>query len=324
MVEAGLSRGDDVTVLNRGLGGPPPTEAQHLRADRSDSDQMARALGTREWDVVVDTWAGAPDVVSVSCELLRDRVQHCVYVSSRSVYLWPIPVGADESAPVVSGDPLSADEGSYPTAKRGSELAVLAAFADRALLARAGLILGPYENVGRLPWWLDRVRAGGLVAAPGPADRPIQYIDARDLAVWLLAAGGRRVSGAFNTVSVSGHATMGQLLKACVAVVKARTRLVWLPPEVVEDAGVKGWTDLPIWVPPTGELAGLHDGDVSAAYAEGLRCRPIIDTVRDTWEWWRSSERAPSSSDHAPSGPGPKVEAALDAAVAKAVGRRLP
>ena len=66
-------------------------------------------------------------------------------------------------------------------------------FGDRALLARAGLILGPGEDIGRLPWWLTRIARGGDVLAPGPADLPVQYVDVRDLAVWMLdrARGGR-------------------------------------------------------------------------------------------------------------------------------------
>src|SRR6266702_6451584 len=130
------------------------------------------------------------------------------YVSSRSVYQWPMPSGADESAPVVGGDASSEQADDYATAKRGGELAVLEHFDGPAVLARAGLILGPYELVGRMPWWLRRIERGGDVLAPGPRDMPIQYIDCRDLAAWLLHAAGARISGAFNAVSRPGHATM--------------------------------------------------------------------------------------------------------------------
>ncbi|NED78813.1 reductase, partial [Streptomyces sp. SID11233] len=84
--------------------------------------------------------------------------------------------------------------------------------AERALLARAGLILGPYENVGRLPWWLLRMRRGGDVLAPGPRELPLAYIDARDLAQWLLDAGAAGRSGPYDLVSPSGHTTMGEFL----------------------------------------------------------------------------------------------------------------
>jgi uncharacterized protein YbjT (DUF2867 family) len=76
---------------------------------------------------------------------------------------------------------LSEDAADYAAAKRGGELAVVEAFGERALLARAGMILGPYEDVGRIPWWLRRLEKGGLVVAPGPADAPLQFIDAMDL-----------------------------------------------------------------------------------------------------------------------------------------------
>jgi nucleoside-diphosphate-sugar epimerase len=290
VVEAALERGDEVTLLNRGVSGPTPDGVTALRADRRDADQLASALSGKEWDAVIDTWAGAPRVVQDSVRLLAQRVAHYGYVSSRSVYAWPIPVGADESAPLVDGDPTSDDNSDYAAAKRGGELAVVQAFPGRCLLARAGLILGPYEDVGRLPWWLGRIEDGGRVLAPGPRDRKLQYIDARDLAAWMLTCAERGDAGAFNAVSEPGHATMEELLTTCVDVTGSDAELIWTPPEVLEAAGVYGWTQLPIWVPPTGELAALHDCDVTAALLAGLRCRPVRETVADTWAWMRSGE----------------------------------
>jgi len=314
VVEEALARGDQVTTVHRGVSGPPAAGARTVQVDRRDSQAFAAALGAGEWDVVIDTWASAPVVVRDSARRLRDRVAHYGYVSSRSVYRWPMTPGSDETAPVVDGDPGSAEDRDYAAAKRGAELAVLESFPDRALLARAGLILGPYEDVGRLPWWLDRVSRGGRVPAPGPADRKLQYVDARDLAAWMLGAAQRGVSGALNAVSRPGHATMGQLLEACNAVTGAAAELVWLAPDVVEAAGVTGWTDLPIWVPPSGELAALHDGDVRAAYAGGLTCRPVVETVADTWGWLRTAGRPAPRADRPPLGLPPDVEQALAAA----------
>jgi nucleoside-diphosphate-sugar epimerase len=257
-------------------------------ADRTDKASLDAALDGGSWDAVIDTWSGAPRVVLESVQRLVRRVGHYGYVSSRSVYVWPIPVGLDESAPVVDADPDSGDGSDYAQAKRGGELAVVDAFGDRALVARAGLILGPYEVTGRLPWWLRRMSRGGRVVAPGPRDRPLQYIDARDLADWMLDAAERGLGGTYNAVSRPGHTTIGDLLPTCNDVFGGHAELVWLTPEDIEAAGVSGWTQLPIWTPPTGDLAGLHAGDVTAAYSEGLRCRPMPDTVSDTWQWLQS------------------------------------
>lgn len=285
-VETALALGHEVTTVNRGsIAGPAGVDARV--ADRTAPGSLASVLGTDTWDAVFDTWSTQPVVVQESARLLADRVPHYGYVSSRSVYTWPIPSGADESAPVVEADPASADGEDYPSAKRGGELAVLEAFADRSLLARAGLILGPYEIVGRLPWWLGRLARGGQVPAPGPQDRPLQYIDARDLAGWMIRAAEAGTTGIYDAVSSPGHTTIGELLDACLRFAGSASgvELVWVTPEQVEAADVSGWTELPIWVPPTGELAALHDGDTSAAAAAGLVCRPIADTVADTWAW---------------------------------------
>lgn len=284
VVETALARGDEVTTLNRGTSGVETPGVDRRIADRRDPVALADALGGSTWDAVIDTWSQEPAVVRDAARLLRDRVGHYGYVSSRSVHTWPMPDGADEAAPVVDASPDSADASDYSAAKRGGELAA-AEFGPSVLLARAGLVLGPYEVVGRLPWWLRRLAAGGPVPAPGPQDRPLQYVDARDLAAWMLEGAERGNVGPFNVVSPRGHATIGSLLGAAVEVAGGAARLVWRSPEVVAACGVQGWTELPIWTPPTGELAALHDADVSAALASGLRCRPVEETVADTWAW---------------------------------------
>jgi nucleoside-diphosphate-sugar epimerase len=317
IVDEALLRGDEVTTVNRGTSGPPSHGVQAIVADRRDPQALANALGTAEWDAVIDTWSSAPVVVRDSARLLRDRVGHYGYVSSRSVHRWPIPAGADENAPVVDGNAGSTTGDDYAAAKRGAELAVLESCPGRSLLARAGLILGPFEDVGRLPWWLEWVSHGGRVPAPGPPGQNLQYVDARDLGAWMLDAAARQVAGAFNTVSRPGHTTMGQLLEACNDVVGHSAELVWLAPETVREAGAAGWSDLPIWVPPGSELAALHDADVSAAYAAGLRCRPLHETVADTWRWLQVSGRPEPRSDRAPVGLTPDVERALRRAAAE-------
>ena len=281
-VEAALARGDEVTTVTRGVSGTPVDGASARHADRLDPEAMRAALGDDEWDAVVDTWSAAPVAVQTSARLLRGRVPHYTYISSCSVYTWPIEPGSGEGAPVVDGDPASAESADYAAAKRGGELAVQEEFGGDVAIARAGLILGPYEMVGRLPFWLRRIAAGGRVPAPGPHDRPLQYVDGRDIADWVL---GSRPVGTFNTVSEQGHTTIGALLDEVRTVTQSDAELVWLDPATVEAAGVEPWTELPIWVPPTGELAGLHSLDTAAAAAAGLHCRPMQQTVADTWAW---------------------------------------
>ena len=296
VVEAALDAGVDVTALNRGRTQIPGRQVRTLIADRTDRDALRAALGDQTWDAVVDTWSEAPKVVADACELLADRAGLFGYISTQSVYAEPLPMNADEHAPVVEGDPDSPvgviDDGtrSYPIAKRGAELAVLRAFgAERTVLARPGLILGPYEDAYRLPWWLRRIERGGRVLAPGDPARSIQYIDVRDMADWLTGAIRRGTTGTFNIVCKPGHTTMGELLQSAVLVaggtVAAPAELVWVPQELVLGAGIAPWTELPIWLPSEPEYLAEENVDVSAAFATGLKARPVWETIADTWAW---------------------------------------
>jgi nucleoside-diphosphate-sugar epimerase len=235
-----------------------------------------------------------------------------VYVSTRSVYAPPTPAGADESAPLVEGSPDDAEDGAYATIKRGAEVAAVDAFGDRALLVRAGLVLGPYENVGRLPWWLRRIARGGPVLAPGPPDLGIQYIDVRDMAAWSLDAAVAGLGGPYDVVSPPGFTTMRELLETCVEITGSDAELRWTDPERILQAGVEPWQDLPIWLPPGETHAMIHQAGVAKALAAGLKCRPVAETVADTWAWLRSiGGEPPQRPDRPQVGLDPEVEASL-------------
>lgn len=282
VVEAALARGWEVDALHRGVTGTLAEGARPLTADRTDPDQLRAALGDQMWDAVLDTWASAPHVARTAADLLADRVERAAYVSSRSVYLDSSP-GRDETAPLWDGSPDAGAE-LYPKDKRGGELAWLAAFPD-ALLLRAGLVLGPYEDVARLPWWLDRISRGGRVVAPGRPDRPLQYVDVRDLAAFALHRLELSDSGPYDVVSEPGHCSMLELLEACVEVTGSDAELVWVDEADLAAAGAQPWTQLPCWLPEDDEDAGMLASDTSKALAAGLGCRPVEQTVADTWAW---------------------------------------
>lgn len=325
VVEAALARGSEVTVVNRGRQ-PAPAGARSLVADRRVPDALAHALGDElaapasegyRYDLVVDTWSWEPQVVRESARLLEPIAERYCYVSSRSVYAEP-RAGADETAALVPVP--EEDDGDYAGRKAGGERAVEEAFGGRGLLVRPGLILGPWENVGRLPWWLGRMARGGEVLAPGEAEAGIQYVDARDLAWWLLglpaavpgtvagaavpvagvagataprvtdsgvAGAGAARSLAIDAVSPVGRHTMGELLEACAAVAGSgpAVQLTWAPEDVLLAEGVEPWIELPVWLPAGPDHDALHGSDVSRALATGLTFRPLAETVADTWAW---------------------------------------
>jgi nucleoside-diphosphate-sugar epimerase len=306
LVAEGLARGWDVTTLNRGSK-PVPEGVEALVGDRR-LDGL-ESLDQREFDLVADTWSWEPRSVRDSARQLADRAARYVYVSSRSVYVQPTASLATESAPTVEAS--MDDEGfdDYARAKRGAELGVLDAFGDRALIARPGLILGPRENIGRLPWWLTRLARGGDILAPGPADGTFQYIDARDLAAFCLS---EVPAGPYSVVNAPNTTTMGELLQLGREVTGSSGTLRWADPDALIAAGVRPWMDLPVWLPAGEDHETMHESDVTKAMAAGLRIRPLRETVADTWSWLKSiGGVAPQRSDRPVLGLDPEWEREL-------------
>jgi 2'-hydroxyisoflavone reductase len=292
VVEAALARGHAVTLLHRGVHNPDLfPEAERLFGDRTRD--LSLLLG-REWDAVIDTCGFEPEHVRASAELLADAVGHYGFVSSGSAYRgWP-----DE--PVSEDSPLfESGEREYGPLKAACERAAEAAMPGRVLAARAGVIVGPHENIGRLPRWLHRCAEGGEVLAPGPPDAPLQLIDARDLAAWMLDMAEGGCAGAYNAISEPGSATWGELLEAVREVTGGGAELRWADPAWIEERVQEPWDALPLW--PIPSLPGLYGMSGARAAAAGLAPRPLGETVADAWDWlasggvledWRSELRA--------------------------------
>jgi 2'-hydroxyisoflavone reductase len=281
LVDAAVASGHDVTTFTRTTA--PPAGVEELHGDRTTTAGLGE-LADREWDVVFDTWSGAPRVVRLSVSTLRERVGYYSYVSTASVYAAPV-LGSGEDQPKVDADP-GADATDYPADKRGAELAILDAFgSEHCLLARAGIIVGPYESTGRLVWWLRRIAAGGDVLAPGPATARIQWIDARDLAAWMVACAERGTAGAFTAISPPGFVSLGEVFGACFERTASGAVLVWVSPEFIVAQGLSEWLVLPLWLPPGADFDAHYGLDTRRAVAAGLVCRPMRETVADTWVW---------------------------------------
>jgi 2'-hydroxyisoflavone reductase len=268
VAEAALERSDELTLFNRGRTNPQLfPEAEQLRGDR---DGDLSALEGREWDAVVDPSGFVPRVVAASAALLTGAVGHYVFLSSISVYRPPIEAGLDESAAVVElDDPTSEDvQADYGGLKVLCERAVEERFPGRATHVRAGLIAGPHDPTGRFTYWADRLRRGGEILAPGPPKRPVQFVDVRDLADWILLCAERRTNGVFNA---TGEGTSWDALLAGGDV-------TWVSDEFLRDHEVGQWMELPLWLADP-DWAGIHAADVSRAVAAGLRFRPVADTL---------------------------------------------
>ena len=303
VTDAALARGHELTFFNRGQTNPDLyPEVERLRGDR---EHDLGALEGREWDAVIDTCGFLPHVVRASAEALAGSGLYC-FVSSISVYDdFGKPIDEDsELAPLGDqpADSMAPDFANYGALKALCEQAVRDVFGGRALLVRPGLIVGPHDPTGRFSYWPHRVARGGEVLAPGPPERPTQFVDVRDLGEWMVGVCERRVAGAFNATHPG--VTFGELLAACAAVAGNDTSFTWVTDEFLLEQEVGQWMELPLWLAGP-ENAYVDRADVSRALAAGLRFRPLAETVRGTLEEAPTTDAA---------GLAPEREAALLAA----------
>lgn len=294
LVEAALARGHTLTLFNRGTsraGLFPGIEQRTGDRDPLQGEGL-KSLETGDWDAVIDNSGFYPRRVGASARLLAPRVQHYVYLSSISAYRDPSPMQGDEDSPLaVLSDPQVEEMGKhfehYGGLKAACEAAVEAALPGRTTIVRPGFIVGPDDPSGRFTYWPVRFDKGGEVAVPGAPTDPLQLIDVRDLAAWLVLLVENRTMGRFNAVGPAQPMTWGRVVAACqnaTKAPKAASTLTWIPGEFVarqEDLS------FPIWAPYQGDTRGFHTWQNRRAVQAGLKFRPVEQTVADTLAWYQ-------------------------------------
>ncbi|MBV9565873.1 MAG: NAD-dependent epimerase/dehydratase family protein [Bradyrhizobium sp.] len=278
--------GHDVTCAARGLSGPIASGARFVRIDRDASDGL-EPLANDAFDAVVDV-SRHPGQVRRAVAALKPRAGHWTFVSTVSVY-------ADSQTPGQRADtaPLRAPtapdvEHSTDQIYGGAKVACEQAVGEDAFICRAGLIVGPEDPTGRFTYWPARLFRGGEVLAPGAPEDAVQFVDVRDLAEWIVRAAEARLIGVYDGIGPTQ--SRGALLAACAAAVGSSATLNWADRAFLEEHDVRRWAgprSLPLWL-PLPEYAGFATRDARPARDAGLRCRPLVETARDTFDWWRA------------------------------------
>ena len=286
-VQYALARGHRVTLFNRGRTNPQLfPEVEKLRGDRNDD---LAALEGRTWDAVLDNSATRPRWVRQSAQLLRNSVERYLYVSSISVFSDFSIVGLDESGPLATLEDPTVEEitgETYGGMKALSEREAQSAFPERAIVVRPGLIVGPRDPTGRFTYWPVRIFKGGEVLAPGNHADPVQFVDARDLAHWMVRLLEGERSGVYNATGPGSPLTIAEMLYGIRAATSADVSFTWVSADFLVEHEVRGWQHMPVWMPPSDEMAGFARIDSSKAIADGLTFRPLADTARDTVTWY--------------------------------------
>jgi len=292
-VQYAIDRGHEVTLFNRGRSQENLfPDLEKLVGNRDpEVDAGLSALEGREWDCVIDTSSYVPRIAGASAELLKDKCQQYLMISTISVYAGFSQVGMNESAAVGTLEDTTVetvDGATYGPLKAYSEQAVTQHFGNRATILRPGLIVGPRDRTDRYSYWPVRASMGGDMLCPGSGADLVQYIDVRDLAEFIVHCLEQKTMGTYNTISDSKSETVQDMVNTCIEVSGADTNPVWADTDFLTEQGVRPWADMPVWVPNAGEMAGLSQIDVSRAFAAGMKIRDRKVTALDTLNWFKS------------------------------------
>jgi 2'-hydroxyisoflavone reductase len=286
VVEVLRGAGHKLTLFNRGKRNPGLfKDIETLIGDRKG---QIDALKGRDWDVVIDNSGYFPTQVRATAELLKDHVQHYIFVSSISAYADLTTAGIDEDYKLAQLKDPNADkitDENYGGLKAACEQIVEQTYGKRQAVTRPSYIVGPGDHTDRFTYWPVRVAAGGTMLAPGTPRDPIQFIDVRDLAEFMRLCVEQRIEGRYNLCNPPGMVTIGELLDTAKRLSGANTTFVWADQKFLESNKLLESGEIPIWSPTTGEYAGAALVSSARAVARGLRFRDLDTTVRDTLVW---------------------------------------
>jgi 2'-hydroxyisoflavone reductase len=294
-VKYALDRGHKVSVFNRGKTHPGELDerAEQLIGDRNG---QLDALKNRKWDVCIDIPTTLPVWVRDAAQVLKGNVDRYVFISTISVFSDVSKPNMDESGPLAEykgADPMKETQETvranlrlYGPLKALSEKEAEKWFPGKALIVRPGLIVGPGDESDRFTYWPVRIEKGGEVLAPGTPNDPVQYIDARDLAEWVIRMVEQGTVGTFNATGPNYKLTMGKMFDGIKAATKSNATFTWADADFLSAQKVRAWSDMPTWVPPKGDSIGFSQINCQKAISKGLTFRSIGDTTKATLDWF--------------------------------------
>ncbi|MBI1343571.1 MAG: NAD-dependent epimerase/dehydratase family protein [Terrimonas sp.] len=289
-----MNRGHAISTFTRGRTKPTThkdifSEVEQLVGDRENN---LEALLGRKWDVVIDNSGNRLKWVNDTVELLKDNVDIYLYTSSTGVYYPYLGKDIRESTRPVLKVPagitdIQKAEYDYGVMKANNEMTVMNGFgADRSILVRPTYMIGPGDNTDRFIYWPERLARGGEVMVPGKAGDPVQYIDVRDVAQWMIRLAENRKAGIYNAVGPASATGMHAFIFGAHAAFGSAVSFVMIPD--YDFLSAQHILDAIPWIMPVGDNAGSALVSNAHAIANGLSFTPLAESVLDIHDWWNS------------------------------------
>ncbi len=290
-----LGRGHSISTFTRGKTRPTVhaelfDQVESLVGDRKDN---LEALKNRKWDAVIDNSGRDVEWTRATAELLKDNVGMYLYTSSTGVFYPYLGDDFPETKAVVLEEPEGIEDEEmkleywYGVMKANSELVTREHFGDdRSIIVRPTYMMGPADKTDRFIHWPIRLAKGGEVLVPGKSKDPVQYVDVRDVAEWMIRLIEEGKAGTYNAVGPQTATGVEDFVAEASQAFDVPTTLV-----TVDDYDFLMENKVPYlvpWIMPTGNNAGSSLINNEKAIANGLTFRPLTTSISDTHSWWYS------------------------------------
>ncbi len=203
LLEAGFA----AAVFHRGVthSAALPAAVERLHGDRGDAAALQAAIGSRSFDVVIDTTLYHGADAEAAARIFDGRTGRYIMLSTGQVYL--VRAGltrpfaecdyAGPTIPAPTTSKFDLDNWSYGMQKRAAEDALRAARFPVTIL-RLPMVNSERDHFNRLRNYLARVRDGGPILAPDGPHLPLRHVYGKDVVRAVMRAIATGIDGAFN------------------------------------------------------------------------------------------------------------------------------
>ena len=240
-VELALSRGIEVTLLNRGTSGRPvPNGAQVLHGDIRDPQAVQAALGSRSFDVVADFVAFTPEHIETDLELFRGRTGQYIFISSASAYQTPPAI-----LPVTESTVLDNPYWEYSRNKAACEERLVRAYREEkfpiTIVRPSHTYSAPYVPIDGGWTAIDRMLRGEPVIVHGDGTSLWTLTHASDFAKGFVGLmGNAHAIGESFHITSDEWLTWNQIHEILAAAAGVKPTLVHVPSDLIA-AYDKAW-----------------------------------------------------------------------------------
>lgn len=290
-----ISRGHSVSIFTRGKTKPTIYKDLYKNVEQliGDRENDLTALEKGRWDVVIDNSGRNVNWTKKSAELLKDKADVYLYTSSTGVYYPYLESDTNEEVKVILQEPKDIkDEETkmeywYGVMKANSELETIKAFGkDRSIIVRPTYMMGPADKTDRFIYWPIRLSKGGEVLVPGKISDPVQYIDVRDVAEWMIRLAEKKLAGTYNAVGPERPQTMNAFIDNAKSAFDIESTFIH-----IDDYKFLKENRIPYmipWIIPEGNNYGSARINNKKAIKHGLTYRTLKVSIMDTYQWWVS------------------------------------